>query len=524
MDVNTWVILGMMAAFYAVVIYTLYATMQTDKPSFDEYAVGGRRYGPVFIGMSYVQSFWPGAVFTAFFGGIGVRFGVLIWYAVSYSVLGLAMMYFMGNRSWRWGQRYDLRSQPDLLGLRFGSPYVKIIASVIGLVAIMPWVILGIQSLSVLFQVASNFAWSITTCLAAGIALIVVRQYWTVRMGMRGLIMTDMLQGSVAYFGSAAVGILIMVISKDSVAPYSNVAHLPAALLQVPGDGGSYGPLYLFSLIFMGVIGALCWPMSFQRIYTAKGVRAVKSGTVWAIGIMSIFFATLAVFALAAAIMPGASTNPQMAWFEVLNNFGGTWLVGLGCLMVLGASMGHVDGSVQVSGTQIANDLVNHWWPLKDRQLTTVAKASMAGYMGIAAVLAWVTYDMARLQLLAQMSYYAMIQVAVPLYVGIFMRRGNKYGAIAGMLTGFVVAVGLTLKWDDDIPALWSITAGIAALVINLIVFVVVSAVTGRSDEEKARVQKLFDQTSRERVTIVPTKEPAPALMNAAQSEVPAES
>jgi Na+/proline symporter len=502
------IILGMMAVFYACVIYVLYRTMQTDKPSFDEYAVGGRRYGAVFIGMSYVQSFWPGVIFTGFLGGIGVRFGVMIFYALTYSVLGLVMMYFMANRAWRWGQRYDLRSQPDLLQLRFNSPWVKIVASCIGLVAIMPWVILGIQSLSVLFQVASNFKWSITASLVAGILIILVRQYWTVRMGMRGLIMTDMLQGSVAYIGGAAIAIIMLAAGNSSPAPYKNLAHLPAALLHVPGDGGSYGPFYMFALIVMGVIGAMCWPMSFQRIYTAKGVRSVKKGTLWALTLMTFFLAVICVFALAVAVVPGLKDNPQFAWFNVLHMFGGPWLVGLGCVMILAASMGHVDGSVQVCGTQIANDLVNHWHPLKDRQLTVTAKVAMVAYMLIASVLSYVLFDVPRLQLLAQMSYYWIIQLAVPLYFGLFSRFGNKQGVLAGMLSGSVVATLLTLKWDDAIPALGGLTSGLVGLAVNLVVFVVVTLVTGQSAEEKARVKKLFDQTSRK--TVRTARQPAP--------------
>lgn len=40
------IMLGMLAVFYAVVIYILYRTQQKQKPTFDEYSVGGRSYGP----------------------------------------------------------------------------------------------------------------------------------------------------------------------------------------------------------------------------------------------------------------------------------------------------------------------------------------------------------------------------------------------------------------------------------------------------------------------------------------------
>src|SRR5882762_5021696 len=203
------VVLGMLGVFYAIVIGILYATQQRTDPSFDEYAVGNRSYGPWYVAMSYENSWFPGSVFIAFFG-LAAGSGVFGLYGLAYSTLGVAMMYFMATRAWRWGKKYDLRSQPDLLGRRFDSPAVKVVASLIGIVSLFPWVVLGMQALGTVFELASAGAWSVTTCLLIGLAVIIVRQYWTVRMGMRGLIMTDMFQGLVAYVFSAGLCLVLL--------------------------------------------------------------------------------------------------------------------------------------------------------------------------------------------------------------------------------------------------------------------------------------------------------------------------
>jgi Na+/proline symporter len=486
-----WQVFAVMAIFYGIVIGLLYYTRRRGHVDFDEYAVGGRAYGPAFIGMSYVQSWFPGTMFIAFVS-LGVGLGVLMYYCLAYSLLGLTAMYFMANRAWRWGHRYDLRSQPHLLELRYNSSAVKIVASVIGIIALMPWAILGLQAMALLFEVSTAGAWTLTTSLLVGIAVIVVRQYWTVRMGMRGLIVTDMLQGIVAYLVAAVVCVVILA-DGSGPAPYSNLAHLPEKLSSLAGlSGTGYGPLYVFSLIGMGVIGALGWPTSFQRIYTANGVKSVKAGTVYAMGIAGIFYAALTIVTIAAATLPSVIDAPTKTWFTIVQAYGGVWLLGLGAVMVLGASMGHVDGIVQVCGTQIANDLVNHWKPLTDRQLTFTAKLGMAGYMAVCAVLAYATFNLARLQLLAQMSYYLIIQLSIPLFLGLFTKFGNKWGAVFGMISGSLVAIVLTTKWIDDIPALGSLTAGVVGLIVNFVVFVIVSAVTGQTEEDKKRVDNLF--------------------------------
>jgi SSS family solute:Na+ symporter len=498
-----WIMLGMLAVFYAIVVSILYVTQQKTVPTFDEYAVGGRRYGPWYVAMSYVNSWWPGSTFIAFFG-LATGAGVFGLYGLAYSTLGVAMMYFMATRAWRWGKKYDLRSQPDLLGKRFNSPAVKVIASLIGIVSLFPWVVLGMQALGTVFELASGGAWSVTTCLLIGLAVIVIRQYWTVRMGMRGLIMTDAFQGTVAYVFAAVICLILLSGAAGGPISFAALNDVADKYLRLPGDGDAYGPLYIFALIFTGVIGSLCWPTSFQRIYTASSVRSVKSGTLCTVLISGVFYTLLMLVGIAATAMPDVVDAPQAGWFTIMGDYGGTWLLGLGITIVFAASMGHIDGSVQVCGLQIANDLVNtEKRPLSDKQLTYVAKTSMMAFMVLAGVVAYATFSMTRLQLLAQISYQGVVQLAVPLFLGIFWRGGNKQGAIAGMVSGFVVAMILTWIFPDDIRALGSLTGGIVGIAVNLVVYLAAALFISNDEAEKARVDEMFE-TAKTKVRGVP--------------------
>ena len=161
----------------------------------------------------------------------------------------------------------------------------------------------------------------------------------------------------------------------------------------LPGQGGQYGIWYVSSLILTGVIGSLCWPTSYQRIYTASGVGAVKKGTVQTMIVAGGFYALLTLVALAASGLDVVSAKPQDGWFTLLYHVGGEWMLGLAIVIVLAASMGWVDGCVQVCGAQIANDIVQVVSPRTDRQMTIIAKASMAVFMLGASVVAFLTYD-----------------------------------------------------------------------------------------------------------------------------------
>lgn len=157
----------------------------------------------------------------------------------------------------------------------------------------------------------------------------------------------------------------------------------------MPGDGDSYGPLYMFSSVFTGVVGALCWPMSFVRIYTANNVKSVKKSTNYAMLIAGGFYALLTVVMLSAAHITGVAANPQAGWTTLLENYGGVWLPGLGLTMIFAGSIGHIDGSVQAAGTQIANDIVGSKIELFDvarggKRSTVTVGAAVPGMASVA--------------------------------------------------------------------------------------------------------------------------------------------
>lgn len=487
------IMLSMLLVFYVIVVAILYVTKKKQPPTFDEYAVGGRSYGTWFVAMSYINSWWPGSTFIAFFG-LAAGSGVFGMYALAYSTLGVAFMYLMATRAWRWGKAYDLRTQPDLLRVRYNSKAVRVVASIIGIVSVFPWVVLGMQALGTLFEVASAGTWSVVASLLVGVGVILIRQIWTVQMGMRGLIMTDMFQGFVAYIVSGVIGLIMLTGAFGSPISWSNLATVGDAFLTLPGDGGTYGPWYISALIGTGVIGSLCWPMSFQRIYTASSVSSVKKGTLATILMSASFYTILMLIGIAAVNIPEVAADPQAAFFTIFEQYGGSWMLGMAVVIVFAAQMGHTDASVQVAGLQLANDVVAplRRKPLSDHGLTVIAKTGMVVYMLLAAGVALITFNYDRLQLLAQISYQGIIQLAVPLFLGIFWKGGNGHGAFWGMITGFIVATVLTVIYPDDILALGSLTSGIVGLAFNLVVFLMVSAITGTTPEEKTRVEQMF--------------------------------
>lgn len=495
---------GTLAAFFAIVILVLQASGIRDR-NFSEYAVGGRAFDARYQAMSFLNTWYPGAMFTAF-GGMAASSGVISFYVLSYSLLTVVLMYLMARPVWIWGKTFDLRTQPDLLSLRFGSRHIKTIAAVVGIISGIPWLVLGMQALGTLFQYMSLGSLSFTQAVIAGVAVIALRQIWTVRMGMRGVVISDMVQGIFAYIIGTLmlVGLILwMMFAKDIT-----FASLEPRMFAIPSIGSTEGPLYVFSLIFTGAIGGWCWPYIFVRLFTANGVESLKKSAALAVPLSLVFCTALLVFGMLASKIPGVAEHPNDVWFIVSQEAGGLWLLGLAGVIVLAATMGHTDGNIQATGAQIANDLIGNYWKLEERQLIILAKIGMLGLTVLASWLACL--ELPALFSLGVLAYQGIIQLAVPQFLGIFWRRGNKYGAIAGMTVGFAVAVALELVFPGYMPWAYGLTSGAVALVVNLAIYVAFAYLLPETEADRKRVDELFDLVE-ERRSRIPQPHPQPA-------------
>ena len=184
-------------------------------------------------------------------------------------------------------------------------------------------------------------------------------------MGMRGVVISDMAQGIVAYIVGSAIliGLIIwMVVSHGHHVRLRSTR----SMFAIPSIGSTEGPLYVFSLILTGAIGGWCWPYIFVRLFTADGVDSLKKSAALAVPLSLDLRRGAARLRNAGLANSAASArHPNDVWFIVSQEAGGLWLLGLAGVVVLAASMGHTDGNIQATGAQIANDLVGNYWKLE---------------------------------------------------------------------------------------------------------------------------------------------------------------
>lgn len=486
---------GIMLGFFIALIFIL-QRIKLGENTFSNYAVGGRSFGARFQAMSFLNTWYPGAMFTAF-GGMAAASGVISFYVLVYSLLTVVLMYVMAKPVWTWGKAFDLKTQPDLFALRYNSKHIRTVAALIGIISGIPWLVLGMQALGEMFRYISLGTMSFYSAVMLGVVVIGVRQIWTVKIGMRGVVISDFYQGIIAYFLGTAM--LIGMIVWMGVDKGFSLGDLDAAKFSIPGPGSKEGPLFLFSLVLTGTLGGWCWPYIFVRLFTADGVKSLKKSAAIAVPISLVFCAALLIFGMLGSLFPAVAASPNDVWFIVSQEAGGLILLGLAGTVLLAASMGHIDGNIQATGAQIANDLLGNYFKLDPKQLIVISKLGMLGLTLLASWLACL--ELPTLFSLAVLAYQGIIQLAVPQFLGIFWKRGNKYSAIAGMVIGFTLAVVLELIYQGQVPWAYGLTSGAIALIVNLAVYVLIGYLLPQSQAEKQRVEMLFGMVRQKRMS-----------------------
>lgn len=475
---------GSLAVFFGIVVAILQYSYVADR-DFSDFTVAGRSFGGFYQAMAFLNTGLPGFMYLGAFGFM-VREGVL---GIDISTLLAAIvMYLMADRVWTWGAKYDLRTQPDLMALRFDSEAVRVVAALLGIFGLMPWMVLGMQALGAVFYALALGHLSFTAAVVLGVVVMALRQVWTIRMGMRGIIISDLFQGIVAYFvGSALIiGLIVWLYANGAT-----LEELPPKMFELPGRE-SEEPLLFFSLTLLPLLAFLCWPDLFIRLYTGSGVESVKRSAAYCGPIALVFLTSLGYLALLASGRPDVAANSDAAWFTLALAAGGAPLVALAGVTVFAASMGNIDATVQSIGAQVANDVASavRKRPLTDRGLMITSQVVMALVTLVSAIIACL--PLPALFTIGLFSIQIMVQLAVPLYLGIFTRFGNKQGAVAGMIAGVVAVCVLQLAWPLGIPWAYGLTSGAVGLLLNLLIYVAAAVLLPQTETDRVRLDALF--------------------------------
>jgi sodium/pantothenate symporter len=304
--------------------------------------------------------------------------------------------------------------------------------------------------------------------------------FYTAIGGMFSVTLTDCFQGWVMLFVLTLACIFAVHGTGGISEVYSKAAELRPQFIV------NNTPKYPWISFLGGFMGWMfvnsCLPHSIMRVFTAKNERTARMSL--ALGALLIGgFAVIANILIPAAgvvIHGGADLGAasDYLFMDVIDNYFPGWFKAVTYAGVFAAVMSSVSGMLLSIGSAVSYDLIQTCRPNTDEK--TVRKLSMWAIVIFGVISALLALNPPKLLTILYASAMGVLAsgVAGPLVLGLWWKRMNKYGALAGLIGGAGTWVGLFL--GTSMPPL---AQSAFAIPLSFILCIVVSLITPPSTE-----------------------------------------
>lgn len=482
-----------------------------------DYMVAGRKIHPFIMALSYGATFISTSAIVGFGGAAGV-FGMgLLWLTFLNIFVGIFIAFVLfGKRTRKMGHNLDSHTFPELLGERFQSRFIQGFSGLV-IFAFMPLyaaaVLIGAaQFLAETFGINYEVALFFFTAIVA---------LYVVMGGMKGVMYTDALQGSLMFIGMALL--LYFTYSKlgGITAAHQKLESLSNYAMAAFGKGGHLGwtamPRFgsdmwwtLVSTIVMGVgVGVVAQPQLVVRFMTVKSNRELNravliggifillmTGVAFVVGSLSNVFFIERYGAI--AIKAAGGTDNIIPGF--INKFIPSWYGALFMITLLSAAMSTISSQFHVMGTSIGRDIYEKALGKSGEHSMLVNRIGTLFVIIVSALIAYIlpkVYDGGEAIIARGTAIFFGLCAStfLPAYLGaLYFKKLSRKAVIYGMITGFlasafwilfvhtsessVLLICKALFGVDSIAGntVWSV---VDPIVVSLLLSILITTVTG---------------------------------------------
>lgn len=485
----------LLVVFFAVMVGVgIYSRRHVT--SVDGFVLGGRSVGPWLTAFAYGTSYFSAVVFVGYAGQFGWKYGIAsTWIGIGNAVIGSLLAWVvLGRRTKVMTQHLGSKTMPDFFGARYDSKALKIAASMIVFVFLIPYTASVYNGLSRLFEMAFHIPYS--WCV---IAMAVFTALYVILGGYMATAINDFIQGIIMLAGIVAVIAAVLNGQGGFMNAISEMAQIKSDVAVTQGQPGAFtsffgpDPLNLLGVVILTSLGTWGLPQMIGKFYAIRDEKSINTGTVistlfavvvsggcYFLGGFARLFDSPAIYDETGAVVYD-SIIPHM-----LSNLPDI-LIGIVVVLVLSASMSTLSSLVLTSSSTMTLDL------LKDNVLKNMSEKKQIVTMQVLIVFFLVVSVVIALDpptFIAQLMGISWGALAgaflAPFLYGLYWKGVTR----AGVWAGFIAGIGITVSnmFIGYIES--SINAGAAAMAAGLIVVPAVSLLTPKQD--KKRVDEIF--------------------------------
>jgi SSS family solute:Na+ symporter len=469
---------------FAVMILCIYLGIKARKGKemdLEQWTVGGRGFGTIFVFL-----LMAGEIYTTFtfLGGSGWAYGKggPTFYIIGYGCLAYIMSYFLLPKIWRYAKDHNLMSQSDFFVSKYKSPYLGILVSLVGVVAMIPYFVLQLKGLGIIVSEASYGTISPTVAIWIGLTVVTV---YVMFSGIHGSAWTAVAKDILILIVVLFLGIYLPVHYYGGFQPmFEAIENAKPGFLALPDTGMS--PSWFVTTVLLTALGFYMWPHSFGSVYSAQNEKVFRKNAiimpVYQLILVFVFFVGFA----AILKVPGLEgPEGDLALLRISIATFDPWIVGvIGAAGILTAL---VPGSMILMSA--ATLLAKNIYQVLNPKITDQQVAKTARYLVpvVALIAVFFTFKGGNTLVTLLLMGYSLVTQLFPTLLFSLMKRNfvTKPGAFAGILTGVATVAYITIS-ESTVGSLFpflpqaikDFNVGIIALIVNMVVLVVVSLVT----------------------------------------------
>lgn len=462
----------------------------------NDFVLGGRSVGPWLTAFAFGTSYFSSVVFVGYAGQFGWRFGLAsTWIGLGNAMLGSLLAWVvLGRRTRVMTNHLSASTMPEFFGKRFDSKKIKIAASMIAFIFLVPYTASIYNGLSKLFSMAFDVDYKVCVIVMAALT-----GFYVIFGGYMATAINDFIQGIIMIFGISAVIISVLNGQGGFLNAIKGLSEIPSDVPATLGQQGAFAsffgpdPINLLSVIILTSLGTWGLPQMVHKFYTIKDEKSITTGTVIST-IFAIIVAGGCYFLGGFGRLfnnPGFyAANGTIVYDSIIPFMLSTLpdiLIGIVIVLVLSASMSTLSSLVLTSSSTLTLDFLKETVlkSMKEKQTLLVMRILIAVFIIVSVVLA--LNPPTFIAQLMGISWGALAGAFLaPFLYGLYWKRTSRLAVWAS----FAAGVGITVSnmYFNYISS--PITAGAIAMIAGLIIVPVVSLFSPALPNE--HIQKVF--------------------------------
>ena len=452
------------------------------------FVLGGRSVGPWLTAFAYGTSYFSAVVFVGYAGQFGWKYGLAsTWSGIGNAVIGSLLAWaILGRRTRIMSQHLNSATMPQFFENRFNSKPLKLAASVLIFIFLIPYTASLYNGLSRLFGMAFNIDYSVCV-----LGMAVLTAIYVIIGGYMATAINDFIQGMIMLFGIIAVVAAVIINQGGLTEAIQNLSQVtdPAVSTEPGAFTSLFGPdpINLMGVVILTSLGTWGLPQMVQKFYAIKDEKAINKGMI----ISSIFALVVAggcYFLGGFGRLFSDRLDIDAYGFDsiiptMLSDLSPV-LIAIVVVLVLSASMSTLSSLVLASSSTLTLDFIKGTLVknLSEKKQLLLMRILVAVFIAISVVIAIVQYN-SNVTFIAQLMGISWGALAgaflAPFLYGLYWKRVSALSV--WICFGFSTLVMLSNMLVKQIfpPILQSpINAGVFCMLAGLVIVPIVSLVS----------------------------------------------